>query len=76
MLLQIDGGHDLSAVTVDEFADLVQHHLLDVATSEESLVHAAGIGVELDFGAASGQNVALKIDRDVQHEGDLYAQLL
>lgn len=68
-LLQIDGGHDLSAVTVDEFADLAHHHLLDVATSEECLAHACGMDVELDFGAASGQFVALKIDRDVQHEG-------
>ncbi|CAM2150335.1 hypothetical protein PT2222_230056 [Paraburkholderia tropica] len=66
---EIDGQFGRRAIAVHELRGFVVDHLLDVAAAGERLAHARGVDVELHFGCASGEHVALQIGRNVQHEG-------
>ena len=61
--------YSLGVVLLGECSHLVVDDGLDVAAAGERLSHARRIDIELDLWRAPGEQIALKMGRDVQGEG-------
>ena len=67
--IQVHRRRSAAAVTQDKIVDLAQGDLLDIFAAHESLRHAGGVNIQLNGRRTAGQHVALKVRRNIQHEG-------